>query len=450
MQVVLDDIDEEIAAHLPAGVKPEGEKRGDLHSAYVTIDEYLKKLDWKEQKAIADALLGRFMIVDIVVPQGVEPMQVFASVNATGKPLTAADLIRNAVLQRFGTDRAKMEKFYKAQWMSIDGPLLKYRLHDQFFNNLAVQKDSSATRAKTFDVLSNAWKPLTPIGIAKDINPSLASFLSFAAPSGEEDLPEEKKSGEAWEELHEAMVRIREVDCKGAWPYLLPLLDEAKGKGAAHYRRVARCVRLVEALFVRRLLGGLTAAGTRYFFVGLYDKVEADPGGLRDAIYNERNGELRGPPDQQLRELLFTTNVYDKRLTKGARYLLETHERIMHGWTFQELQKYYGDADHIMPRKPNSYKKWGMSKIEYEANVNRIGNIVLLDPETNQKKSNLGGPSKDDWALIKGIYVQAPFYRRCAEISSDFETWGITEIDARTKVLCDFAFSTPDGWSSFG
>ncbi len=437
-----------IEAHLPGSVKPEGEQTGPLYNAYITIGRRLKPLGWKEQKHIADGLLGRLMIVDIVVPSRVDPMQVFASVNGTGKPLQPSDLIRNSIFQRFGANRARMEEFRKTKWMSIDEPLKKYRLHEQFFNNLAVQKDSSATKAKTFDVLVDAWDRQKPNAIAKEIKPSLGSFLAFAVPEGKE-LPEEKQTGKAWEELREAMVRIRHVDSKAAWPYLLPLLDNAKGQGAIYYRDVARCIRLVESLFVRLLLGGRGVTGTRYFFVGLESKVKNSPSKLKAAICNERNGELHGYDDKELRNRLLTRDVYDKKLTKGARYLLETHERIQHGWTFPQLLKHYGDADHIMPRNPNSYAHWGVTPVEYAENINRIGNIVLLDPESNQGKSNLGGPQKDEWARIQNIYTMAPYYRRCAEIASEYETWGIPQISQRAEALCDFAFSSPDGWPSF-
>lgn len=454
MQVVLDDVFEEIHACLPPGVTPEGQSKGDLLSAYSTIRSLLHDLSWADRRKIADGLLDRCLVVDIVVPEGVDPMQVFASINSMGKPLQASDLIRNSVFQRFGTDRKKMDTFREKYWMGIDEPLVRCRLHEQFFGNLAVQKDPSATKAKTFAVLSADWEGKGPVPIAKEIAPYLTAFLSFAASEGM-DLPEESQSGQAWRDLHEALVRIRHVDSKSAWPYLMALMKGAQGKGSSEYSNVAKCVRLVEALFVRRLLGGLQNTGTRYFFVDLYGRpgkpgVGSDPLKLKEAIYRERNGELRGPSDGEIKDLLLDVNVYDKRLTKGARYLLETHERVQHGWTYPELLEYFGNADHIMPRSPKSLKRWGMTRAEHEASVNRIGNIVLLDEPTNQEKSNLGGAEKDDWDLIKGIYIKAPFYTRPAGIAANFPVcWGLEEIEERTENLCHFAFSTPDGWPSF-
>lgn len=455
LKLVLDDLGDadkgNIEVAFPEGIRKEGPEKGGLWSAYKTITEYLQELGtWKGgRQDVVDGLLKKCAAVDIVAPEGVDATQIFASINGTGKPLGQSDLVRNFVFQRFGANRQEMEKFQEKYWEPIDGPLTNYQLHEPFFQNLAVQHEPKVTARRVFKSLSTEWGSTSPVKIAKRIQPNLEAFLGFAAADGAE-LDEESKKGAAWRELSEAMIRIRHVNDRAAWPYLLPLLKNAKGGTTSDWRRVARCVRMVESLFIRRLLGGRSNTQVRYFFLDLYEgaDVGSDPDKLKEAIRAERDGELMGPTDSDIRNYLRDTDVYVDRIKKGPKYLLETFERVQHpGWSYPYLLQsdFMGAFDHIMPQNPPTYKKWGMTKDEYMSYVNKLGNLVLIDKETNLRKSNT-----DDWKKIIDIYTEGPVqYTRCTQIASKHKVWGANQIRNRTNELVDWALTSEDGWKTF-
>ncbi len=480
MAAVLEDLDELAKAKgggamglmLAPDVVPSEAVDGPLRRALAAIDGLFTGAGSVDRRdAAVDGLLDSCRLVDLVVPRETDPTQVFASINGTGKPLEAADLIRNFVFHRFEGNFSEAEAFMQAHWSVIDERLQAFGCEGNFYLTLATKYDKDVTNESVYRVLSGRWAKKKPLAIAREVKKHLDLYLAFATNEGgwrkfrktyglqaswNTRLPQERRN----KKFAEAMERIREVPgAADAYIYLLPLLAGLKTSASTkELNDAARSIRLVESLFVRRYLVGRQDS-VRYFFKGLYADVKSNPELLRSKIFQARDGDVRGPSDAEIRKHLLERDAYSRSPFKGARYVLETHERFARGperpCNFEELRRQFRAVDHILPKTctEDQLKGWGISREDHERWANNIGNLMVIDSSMNSHKGAKAWtePIKSGGSETpRDLYKDANYYYRPKTLGRRNETWTIAKIRGRSKTLADFVVDGEHGWPAFG
>lgn len=89
-----------------------------------------------------DALLARFLVVDIYLEEGDDPYLIFESLNGTGEPLTQADLVRNYLFMRLNpNDQIIQKKYYDKFWYPMQQDLqnnLEYFIRHYLSNIMVI------------------------------------------------------------------------------------------------------------------------------------------------------------------------------------------------------------------------------------------------------------------------------------------------------------------------
>jgi uncharacterized protein with ParB-like and HNH nuclease domain len=96
------------------------EKENQLTKAYSFFDKKLKQIELEPEK-LKKIITTYFSVVSIVLDVDDNPYLVFESLNAKGRPLTQADLIRNYFFMRIHID--KQEEVYKTYWQPMQTAL---------------------------------------------------------------------------------------------------------------------------------------------------------------------------------------------------------------------------------------------------------------------------------------------------------------------------------------
>ena len=91
-----------------------------LTRAYSYFDKKLKQVDIEPEK-IKKIITSYFSVVSIVLDADDNPYLVFESLNAKGRPLTQADLIRNYFFMRIHVNQ--QEKVYNEYWLPMQSAL---------------------------------------------------------------------------------------------------------------------------------------------------------------------------------------------------------------------------------------------------------------------------------------------------------------------------------------
>jgi hypothetical protein len=433
---VLEEIEDESGIEIALRWDAAGEPDQQLWRAFRALWDRFDGASDRDRRQLVGRLLDKCVISVITVPLGIDPTQIFQSINGTGKPLSPADLLRNLVFHKFGDRHVDAEDFYHHTWRDLEAPLKKASLFQAFLHTFAALEAPSVTVTGLYSYLAARWSKSTPSEIAGELSEYRDYFLAIA---GEKALPIAKDEPE----LSEAMQRIVRVEgAKNAWPYLLALVAEAGTASKPVRKEVAACIRVLDSLFFRRAIVGTQNTGIRYFFTGLYDTVGHDQNKLRELIRAERNGELAGPSNADIRDHLLSNDLYVKRPTKAALYLLETHERTKDRTrviTYAQLAAYKPTVDHVMPQAPKA--GWKVSPTRHRSKVNKIGNLILISQAKNSSKG------RSSWAKARDGYRDERDFLRPRELAEKNPSWGPTQIDNRTKLLAKYCTGA-SGWPS--
>jgi uncharacterized protein with ParB-like and HNH nuclease domain len=96
------------------------ETENQITRAYVFFEKKLKQVELEPEK-LKKIITSYFSVVSIVLDADDNPYLVFESLNAKGRPLTQADLIRNYFFMRIHVD--KQEKVYNEYWLPMQTAL---------------------------------------------------------------------------------------------------------------------------------------------------------------------------------------------------------------------------------------------------------------------------------------------------------------------------------------
>jgi uncharacterized protein with ParB-like and HNH nuclease domain len=96
------------------------ETENQITRGYVFFEKKLKQVELEPEK-LKKIITSYFSVVSIVLDADDNPYLVFESLNAKGRPLTQADLIRNYFFMRIHVD--KQEKVYNDYWLPMQTAL---------------------------------------------------------------------------------------------------------------------------------------------------------------------------------------------------------------------------------------------------------------------------------------------------------------------------------------
>lgn len=96
------------------------EEENQLTRAYTYFEKKLKQVELEPEK-LKKVITSYFSVVSIVLDTNDNPYLIFESLNAKGRPLTQADLIRNYFFMRVHID--KQEEVYKNFWLPMQTAL---------------------------------------------------------------------------------------------------------------------------------------------------------------------------------------------------------------------------------------------------------------------------------------------------------------------------------------
>ncbi|MGD0947791.1 MAG: DUF262 domain-containing protein [Candidatus Binatia bacterium] len=141
------------------------------------------------------------------------------------------------------------------------------------------------------------------------------------------------------------------------------------------------------------------------------------------------------PNDQEFRQGFETATVSKPIL---ARYYLRSLERQVKGqmspWFVPNDDREVITLEHVLPMKPTPAWLSSFTEEEMEADVNRLGNLVLLLAKYNCDLRS------DDFETKRAVYENAPY-----ELTKQVATvadWNHAQIVERQKVLAEIAIKT--------
>lgn len=365
--------------------------------------------------------LDKLVVVDVKLTRGMDdPQLVFESMNATGKKLSQADLIRNFVLMDLPP--ARQERLYEDYWFPMErefkGP--NEKRFDEFVRHYLTLKSSTNTIPR-IDEIYDAFKE--------------HAFSQEAAGVSREELVVDLSRHASWfasmalgtEADVQLARRFAEIDqlATVVYPFQLQVYRDYEA-GRLAGAGLAEILDVVIAYVFRRAVCRIPTNSLNKTFATLASAIDRD-----DYVASVCARLLtlpdyrRFPADEEFEEALKKTDMYS---IKRRGYFFRKMEN--HGRKEQVSIAEYS-IEHIMPQ--NMTPAWQEALGEdwqsiHDRYLHTLGNLTLTG--YNPEYSDRPFLEKRD---IEGGFKDSPL--RLNQGIGQLEKWGTEEIESRASTL---------------
>ena len=399
------------------------ERTTQVYAAYKFFEREMRKkpLDIERLKIVISKTLSA---VSIVLDINDNPHLVFEGLNAKGRPLTQADLIRNYFVMRVHVNA--QEDVYRKSWRpmqeSLDDSLTEFIRH-----YLIMQLGDTVNVNDVYFVLKDQITPANAVTYLEDLAKHAVFYERFLFPNHEPD-----------ELLRAALWRIRRMEVGVSYPFLLRCYAQHSA-GELSLDEFIEILKVLENFLIRRFVCNVPTYGLNKIFPPLFTQIQrANSKRLCDglkAVLQSKNY----PKDYDFRSKLMEAKLYGPgdRVTK-TKLILEALESA---YAHKEQVSYEKlTIEHVMPQtlsddwKAQLGSDWQMV---HELSLHTLGNLTLT--AYNSELSN--EPFSTKRKLLQESHIELN------RMFGDYETWTTQSIDDRATALSEMALVV---WPYFG
>lgn len=354
--------------------------------------------------------IDHIIIVFVSISDVKSAQQTFESINSTGEPLKASDLIRNYVLMNFTDD--EQTRYYKKYWLTIENNIVPdqesctrkqiSKKTEEFFRFfLSVKKHKMISIASVYEEFKNYWECSEDEQNEESIA-ELCLFSSYYYNLYWKDI------NDFPDYMRKSLMVFRQIASTMCVPFLLGLWDLFYNQKIDEFT-LDKGIRLINIYMIRRAMADKDTSPITSMFPLLFNRCveKCDKIGydnfievLKYYLCNANvNNAMAMPTDDVIQRSMLTNNSYVLAVTKIFFSILESEQNwsgIENVKEDNELNPISVDLkpltiEHIMPQESTNY--W-MDRIGdfppnmYPQIVNMIGNLTLADRKTNSKMNN--------------------------------------------------------------
>ena len=413
-------VDRDIYKNLINGKQNETESQ--LTRAYDFFEKKLRQVSFEHDK-LKKIITSYFSVVSIVLDTDDNPYLVFESLNAKGRPLTQADLIRNYFFMRIHVD--DQDEVYNNYWYPMQTALNESLT--EYIRHYLMRDGSIIKQNDVYYALKEKVSATNAIDYLKELQKFSVYYQRLIYPELE---PEE--------DLQKYFRRLNRIEVTTAYPLLL----NCYGNYMANKISKADFVTILKTLenyLIRRFVCNVPTNQLNKIFPAVYP--------LLITRYQDNHAEgvkailqSRGyPKDTEFYTRFRETKFYgagDRQIK--TKLILETLEE-----TFAHKEAVPFDnltIEHVMPQ---TLSEWWQNHIgedwedTHELFLHTIGNLTLT--AYNSELSN------DDFTSKKKTYNDS--HLELNRYFSPISSWTRTEIERRAEALAKQALEI---WNFFG
>lgn len=408
--------------------------------------ELSKRLDSGE--VIAEqffyGLSNCFQVVFIDLSKDESPYKIFESLNAKGRPLSQADLVRNYIAMKLPT--TKQEKVFTEYWESIERLLQESRtvgksrigeLTAFIRHYLAMQSGSLCSEEHIYARFRDRCEEFST---DDEFIKELETLRRFAEYYNKLLRPENEQTPEA----RNALLRLNTLEIQTAYPFLLKAYEECSSSLSLDI--FIDLLSIVENYVVRRYICGEPSNYLNKMFPTLWRDVrdQMDNGGLSHEMSGTGGISLGDalrkviitksyPPDRKVEESIRTDRVYNNGNQEKICLILETINRYLSkgtgGYTVLNGK---ATIEHILPQKLTD--KWknhlgeGFERT-FQEYLHTLGNLTLVTQDWNSVLSNSPFDMKKEQFQKHALRLNEVYF------SKDINCWNKEAILERADFL---------------
>lgn len=441
---IISQIDNPEPTLLPEFPTEDGFLLESFNYSVAKIEAYLDDFEGEEQKntfeSIVKTITEKMEIVQIALTKQHDANEVFDRLNTGGRNLRVVDLVRNELFQTVSKDYNKAWNLYTSKWrpfeLSFSESLSDLsadqieKLIDGFFFPYVLACRSGATKNRILQELRALWKKVgTPDGdkqpsaglIIDHMKSFLPAYLALA-----QNVRPANLSDEAWS----ALLRLNAVPLPSVtYPFMMNVIQSTTS-GKTNPGQFETICHTIESFLVRRGVVGLEPTGLHAIFKKLWETAGDD---LTKVAENIESGTIRFPDDVEFRKGVLAEKLYKKKVCK---FVVSEYEAHLQNKSIESL-KYLPDItiDHVVPQTLTAGWAKEFSAEDHEKLLHTWGNLVPLSSPANSTKGTKS--YEEACAALK----HETKFMTAQELMKNYDSWGATEIEQRSKDLAEWAIS---------
>ncbi len=392
---------------------------------------------------MVNCIVSCMEIVYVDLDKGESPYKIFESLNAKGKALTQADLVRNYIAMRLPTD--SQEEVFNIHWLPIENVLqekrktgrkgpgeltafIRHYLSMRAFRVPNMNRVYETFRSRT---LEHFESDELFIGELKELHRHSAHYDRLLRPEHEKNP-----------DIREALTRLQFAESVTAFPLALHLYD-LHSHGEIQTKEFVCALQFVENFIIRVFLNGGSTTGLNRLFPSLIaelDQVDM-PGSLKTTIASKR----LYPSDNRIRQNLLTNALYDGNRRDRLVFVMDVLNRhLSKGTDGYTVLNDKATVEHIMPQNLN--EEWrnhlgAEAESTHRDYLNTVGNLTLVTQEKNSEVSD--GPFENKRLSLANhaLMINSEYFSR------RIPRWDADSIIARTEWLTNLILEV---WPALG
>lgn len=386
-------------------------------------------------------IINSFQIVFVNLDQKESPYRIFESLNAKGKPLTQADLVRNYVAMKLPA--ARQERVFTESWSRVEDLLQETRTVGRLTELTAFLRHYLAMRTgilcdekhvyarfrdraeKEFPEAAAFEKELEVIALFAAHYDKLIRPDRFADPN-----------------ISEAMSRLNQLEVVTGYPFLLRMSD-ALAVGQIAKNQTLEVLEALENYMVRRYIAAEPISYLNRMFPTLWSEID-----LSDFAPSLKRALARRnyPSDEKLFRSVESRRLYDKseqNRYRTALVLQTINRKLSEGTGGYTVLDSSPTIEHIMPQTLSEEWKAQLGLMWeqiHRDHLHTLGNLTLVTAEWNSELSNTLFSIKRAKLADNALRLNSSYF------GAALPKWGRDEIRERSKTLCELLVEI---WPSF-
>ncbi len=404
----------------------EGKPIEEISQISLAYEFFKRKLKQKPIKieTLKKVIISSFSIVSIVLDANDNPYLVFESLNAKGRPLTQADLIRNYFFMRVHVDN--QDNVYQLYWHPMQ-EALKDNL-TEFIRHFLMRKGGIVKQSDVYYSLKGNITPENALDYLKELNKFSEFYTRLLNPDNEKHPI-----------IRKYLKRLNRIEVTTAYPLLMTCY-EYYSDDKIDANEFTEVLKSLENYLIRRFVCSIATNQLNKIFPNVFIQIA---GKEHKQFVEQFKFSLQSkgyPKDNEFRIKFIENKMYGggDRAIK-TKLILETLEESYQHKEMVDIDKKF-TIEHIMPQGLTDWWKLHLGGIwedVHELYQHNIGNLTLT--AYNSELSNDTFPSKC-----------ARFASSHLELNKYFvgiTEWNKDEIGARAERLAEIALNV---WAYFG
>ncbi|GJD22629.1 hypothetical protein RIVM261_075850 [Rivularia sp. IAM M-261] len=378
-----------------------------------------------EYQKIKKVICSNLSVVSVVLSNEDDPYLVFENLNAKGRPLTQADLIRNYFFMRIHVDN--QEDIYKEYWEPMQ-KLLKEDL-TEFIRHYLTKSGVDVKQSDIYFEIKERISRGEPLPYLQD----LCIFSKYYAKLLNPELEEK-------ENVRKYLQRLKRLEVSTVYPFVLNCYHDWQQSTITEDELVS-ILKIIENFIIRRFVCNIQTRGLNRVFALLYSQVSKDTDLASDNFVVRLKSALQSrnyPKDTEFKSRLMDVKLYGSNRSEKARLILESIEESYKHKEQVPFNKL--SIEHVMPQTPTKWWKEHLGEdwaITHELLIHSLGNLTLT--AYNPELSNDDFPTKKIELQNSHLELNKYFNSK--------DSWCKDDIEERAAYLADLALQI---WEYFG